>query len=151
MVQQHAAGEQIARRGGAACAQLVGVHRQCAFVGLATRPVLRHARGIAGGGERHQADATAFVDEHAVQLRVEVGDAGLVRERQAAQQVADPAGDLDRVRLRVQHEPLAERHAPRSLDRDERPVVLHTDLGDTRQVRVVEACSQAHVALPVFE
>ena len=112
---------------------------------------MRCAGGVAGTAQRHQADAAALVDQQAVQLRVEVGHAGFVRERQTVQHVADPADDLDRLRVRVQREPFVQGHALRAIDRNERPLVLHANLDDARQIRMVQACGQAHAALPVVE
>jgi hypothetical protein len=45
-------------------------------------------------GQAHQARLAAFVDEDAVELQVEVGDAGLVRKSQSAQDGGEPPRDV---------------------------------------------------------
>jgi hypothetical protein len=151
VLHQDAASEQVTRGGRALGAQLARIHRHAAFVGADAGGVLRGTCSITGAGQCHQAHAAALVDEHVVQLRVEVGDAGLVGERQPVQQIANPADDFGGLGVGVAGDPFLQRHALRAIDGDEGPVVLHADLGHAREVRVVQAGGEARVAQPVFE
>ena len=74
-----------------------------------------------------------------VELRVEVGDAGVVRERQAAQHAGDPAGGVvDRRRADAAASHSSSVTPARAVDGDERPVLVHAALGDLGEVGVVE-------------
>ena len=87
-----------------------------------------------------------LADQQRVQLQVVVRDAGLVGEGQALQRLAQPADDFHRRRPRLRRQPLAERDAQRAVDGDVGPVVLHADLDDVRQVRVVQPRGLLHLA-----
>ena len=151
VVQHHAAGQQVTRRGGTLGTQQARVERHRALVRARAGRLGRDLGRIAGRGKRHQADSAALVDQHAVELWVEVGDTGFVGEGQALQQVAEPAHDLARLGVAVGRGPLAERDAVAAVDGNKRPVILHADLGDRSDVRVVEPGRETRVAEPVFE
>ena len=127
------------RSAAARCARKVGgldrrgrCRRGCA---PRRRALVRVGRG---GGERHHARLAALVDEDVVQLQVEVGDAGVVAEGEAAQHARDPAGRVVGRRRRMLREPLVERHAGAAVDGDVRPVLVDAALGDLGEVGMIE-------------
>ena len=121
-VQQQAAGEHVALGGAALRPQHRGVERHRPVVVAAGR---RHRAALScATDERHDGDLAALVDEQGVELRVEVGDAGVVGERQGAQHLLDPERRLVGGRPGMLGQPLVERDAGAAIDGDVRPVLV---------------------------
>ena len=116
-VQQQAAGEHVALGGAALRPQHRRVERHRPVVVAAgcgiERALVRHR-------ERHHRDLAAFVDEQGVELRVEMGDTGVVGEGQGAQHLFDPERRLVGGRLGMLGQPLVERDAGAAIDDHDR-------------------------------
>ncbi len=72
-------------------------------------------------------------------------------EGKALQHVAHPGRHLIGRRMRMCGAPLGHGDAARARHRDERPVVLHADLGHRREAGMVQARGHTRVAHPVLE
>ena len=138
-MQDQAAGEHVALGGGSLRAQGRGLERRCAAVAAARRGDDALGRLGHGDRERHHARLAALVDEDVVQLKVEVGDAGVVTEGEAAQHAGDPAAGIVHRRRRMLREPLVEGDADAAVDGDERPVLVDAALGHLGEVGMIEA------------
>ena len=88
-----------------------------------------------------------------MQLQVAVRHARLVREGQAARP-ADEAGHIERRERRraaATGQPLAQREAEGAVAGEVGPVVLHADLDDVGEVRMVEPRGLLHLAQAQLE
>ncbi len=146
-MQQHPTGQQIACCGCTPGAQQAGRkgHRALVREGFCFSTWARR------DAERHQARAATLVDHQLVQLQVEVGRAGVVREGQPMQEFDHPTDGIGGLGVGVRSEPFGQRDAEASFDHDEGPMVLHADLGDSRQVGVIETRADRYRLLPALE
>jgi hypothetical protein len=112
--------------------------RLCAGI---ERALVRHR-------ERHDGDLAALVDEQGVELRVEMGDAGVVGEGQGAQHLLDPERRLVGGRLGMLGQPLVERDAEAAIDGDVRPVLVDVAGEHPGQAGMVEPRGAAHGGQP---
>ena len=137
-MQDDAAGEHVALRRRALRAQGGGLERRRHAVAAARRDNDRIGAVDNGDGQRHDAGLAALVDEDAVQLQVEVGDARVVAESESAQRARDPGRRILDRRRRMLREPLLEGHADAAVDGDIRPVVVDPALRHLGEVGMIE-------------
>ena len=86
-----------------------------------------------------------------LELDVAMRDTGVVRERQSAQAVDQPGGGLGRRPNRLHGDPFVQGHAEGALDGHERPLLVHSDLENRHEVRMLEACDPASPIEPLGE
>jgi hypothetical protein len=137
-MQDDAAGEHITLGGGALRAQGCGLDRHCRAVSAARRGGNRVMRLGSGDSESHHARLAPLVDQDVLQLQVEVGDAGVVAEGEAAQDARDPRGRVLDRRRRMLREPLVEGHAGAAIDGDVRPVIVDAALCHLGDVGMIQ-------------
>ncbi len=140
-VQQQAAGEHVALGGAALRPQHRGVERHRPVVVAAVR---RIERALVRDRERHDSDLAALVDEQGMELRVEMGDTGVVGEGQGAQHLLHPERGLVGGRLGMLGQPFVERDAGAAIDDDIRPLLVDVAGEHPGEAGMVEPGRAAH-------
>ena len=98
--------------------------------------------------ERHDGNLAALVDEQGVELRVEMGDAGVVGEGQGAQHLFDPERRLVGGRLGMLGQPLVERDAGTAIDDHVGPLLVDVAGEHPGEAGMVEPGGAAHGGQP---
>ena len=159
VMQQHADREHVALRRVAAHAQVRRIQHAGQRLGASGNSYRRgQCADYRAGGRcpEHGAqcgnpDVAQVVDEQVMKLQILMHDAAVVGEGQPLERLVQQVDRFEGCRLSLRLQPLAQRETLAPLDRQVGPVVLHSDLGHRRQMRVIQPRCHASLVQPSLE